>query len=54
MTQKSKVLIIDDHPLICNSYKRALKQVMKNDREISLQIEQASDCDQARELIQDA
>lgn len=49
--QKNKVLIIDDHPLICNAYKRALNQVMKEDSEIEILIDSAVDCDQASEMI---
>ena len=51
MNRKNKVLIIDDHPLICNSYRDALEQVMKENEDIQLQIESAPDCDVAREKI---
>ena len=51
MTQKNKVLIIDDHPLICDAYKGALNQVMRENEHINLHIESASDCDSARDMI---
>jgi len=51
MTQKNKVLIIDDHPLICDAYVNALHQVMKQNQEISMQIESVENCDAAKEKI---
>ena len=51
MTQKNKVLIIDDHPLICNAYRNALKQVQKENKNIQMQIESAENCDEAKEKI---
>lgn len=51
MNRKNKVLIIDDHPLICNSYRDALELVMKENEDIQMQIESAPDCDVAREKI---
>lgn len=51
MTQKNKVLIIDDHPLICDAYVNALQQVMKENQQISMQIESAENCDTAKEKI---
>ena len=51
MIQKNKVLIIDDHPLIRDAYKSALNQVMRENEHIKLQIESASDCDSARDMI---
>lgn len=51
MPQKNKVLIIDDHPLICNAYRNGLKQVMKENQNIQLQIESAENCDEAKEKI---
>lgn len=51
MNRMSKVLIIDDHPLICDAYKSALHQVMKENENIQLQIEAASNCDRARDMI---
>ena len=47
----NKVLIIDDHPLICDAYKSALQQVMKENENIQLQIEAAPNCDRARDMI---
>ena len=51
MNQQHKVLIIDDHPLICDSYKRALNEVMEQRRDIQMKIETAGDCDSAKEKI---
>jgi DNA-binding NarL/FixJ family response regulator len=51
MNGMNKVLIIDDHPLICDAYKSALKQVMKENENIQLQIESAPNCDRARDMI---
>ena len=51
MTQKNKVLIIDDHPLICDAYVNALQQVMKENQQINMQIESAENCDAAKEKI---
>lgn len=51
MRQKNKVLIIDDHPLICDSYRNALHQVMKENQDIQMQIESAENCDTAKEKI---
>lgn len=51
MNRMNKVLIIDDHPLICDAYKSALQQVMKENENIQLQIEAAPNCDRARDMI---
>ena len=51
MKQKNKVLIIDDHPLICDAYKSALQQVMKQNENVKIKIESAENCDTAREKI---
>jgi len=51
MRQNNKVLIIDDHPLICDSYRNALQQVMKENQDIQMQIESAENCDTAKEKI---
>lgn len=51
MKKNHKVLIIDDHPLICDAYKSALQQVMKKNKSIHLKIEAALNCDTAREKI---
>jgi len=49
--QKYKVLIIDDHPLICDSYQSALKEVGEKRPALQMQIETAANCDSAREKI---
>ena len=46
-----KVLIIDDHPLICDQYKIALQEVMTENEQLKMRIESAGDCDSAREKI---
>ncbi len=51
MKEKNKVLIIDDHPLICDAYRSALQQVMREHKNINLKIESAESCDSAREKI---
>lgn len=51
MTGKYKVLIIDDHPIICNSYKDAFAEVNKEFEDLHIQIEVALDCDTARDKI---
>ena len=51
MKEKNKVLIIDDHPLICDAYRSALQQVMREHKNINLKIESAENCDSAREKI---
>jgi len=51
MTRKNKVLIIDDHPLICDAYRSALQEVMMENEDIQMQIESAPNCDVAREKI---
>ena len=51
MTRKCKVLIVDDHPLICDSYKSALEEVGEQMGDVHLQIDIASDCDSALEKI---
>jgi len=51
MMQKNKVLIIDDHPLICDAYVNALQQVMNENQHIRMQIESAENCDAAKEKI---
>jgi DNA-binding NarL/FixJ family response regulator len=49
--QKYKVLIIDDHPLICDSYQSALKEVGERHPELLMQVETAANCDVALEKI---
>ena len=51
MIRKYKVLIVDDHPLICDSYKDALEEVGQEMGDVHLQIEIAGDCDTAVEKI---
>lgn len=51
MKEKNKVLIIDDHPLICDAYMSALQQVMREHKHIDLKIEAAENCDTAKEKI---
>ena len=46
-----KVLIIDDHPLICEQYTKALREVMIQDQQLNMKIETAGDCDMAKEKI---
>ncbi|MEL4455030.1 response regulator [Lutimonas vermicola] len=51
MKQQQKVLIIDDHPLICEQYIKALQEVMTENEQLNMRIESAGDCDTAREKI---
>ena len=51
MTGKYKVLIVDDHPIICDSYKDAFAEVNKEFENLHIQIEVALDCDTGREKI---
>ncbi len=51
MNQQHKVLIIDDHPLICNQYIEALQEVMSQDQQLRMKIEAVGDCDSAKEKI---
>ena len=41
MNPRHKVLIIDDHPLICDSYRDALQTVMKRNGNVQMKIETA-------------
>ena len=45
------MLIVDDHPIICDSYKDAFREVNKEFEDLHIQIEVALDCDAAREKI---
>ena len=45
------MLIVDDHPIICDSYKDAFAEVNKDFEDLHIQIEVALDCDAAREKI---
>ncbi len=51
MKGKYKVLIIDDHPIICDSYKDAFEEVNAQYADLHIQVEIALDCDSAREKI---
>lgn len=51
MKGKYKVLIVDDHPIICDSYKDAFDDVNDQFLDLHIQIEVALDCDSAREKI---
>ena len=51
MKGKYKVLIVDDHPIICNSYKDAFDEVNAQYADLNIQIEVALDCDSAQEKI---
>jgi DNA-binding NarL/FixJ family response regulator len=51
MKGKYKVLIIDDHPIICDSYKDAFDEVNDRNEDLYIQVETALDCDSAREKI---
>lgn len=51
MTGKYKVLIVDDHPIICDSIKDAFEEVNKEFENLHIQVEVALDCDSAREKI---
>jgi DNA-binding NarL/FixJ family response regulator len=51
MRQLQKVLIIDDHPLICEQYIKALQEVMTENEQLNMRIESANDCDEAKEKI---
>ena len=51
MTGKYKVLIVDDHPIICDSYTDAFAEVNEEFDNLHIQIEVALDCDAAREKI---
>lgn len=51
MEGKYKVLIVDDHPIICNSYKEAFEEVSATHENLHIQVDVALDCDSAREKI---
>ncbi len=51
---KYKVLIVDDHPIICDSYKDAFIEVNKEFEELHIQVEVALDCESAREKIRNS
>lgn len=45
------MLIVDDHPIICNSYKEAFEEVSATHENLHIQVDVALDCDSAREKI---
>lgn len=47
--ERKSVLIIDDHPLICDAYVQALHKVVKDP--LSLKIQTAGNCDHAYDMI---
>lgn len=51
MKRQHRVLIIDDHPMICDNYKDVLEEIMMENPEIKMRIEAAGDCDAAKEKI---
>ncbi len=51
MTKRYNVLIIDDHPLISEAYKNALKHMSANDNQIEFNIDIAANCDTAIKKI---
>lgn len=54
MNQNHKILIIDDHPLICDSYIDGLEAVYNNFDDISMKVESAYNCDVASEKIKNS
>lgn len=51
MLQTYNVLIIDDHPLIIKAYNSALQYLSKHDSNLKFDIQSATDCDTANNLI---
>ena len=45
------MLIVDDHPIICNSYKKAFEEVSATHENLHIQVDVALDCDSRREKI---
>lgn len=54
MKQNYKVLLIEDHPLIAEAYKSALKFVSQENEGVNFFIETANNCDDGYEKIKDA
>lgn len=52
--KKLNVLIVDDHPIIVDSYKKALEHIEKRHPEFCFTIKSARDCDSADLLIDQA
>ncbi len=53
MNKTKTVLLIDDHPLITNSYKSAFKYLEKQNDSLTFNIYEANNCDSAYEKIMD-
>ena len=51
MKQLHKVLIIDDHPVLCERYDELCNEVMKRNPQIKIKTELAGNCDTAKEKI---
>lgn len=54
MIREYKVLIVEDHPLICEAYKSALSHVSSTEQDIAFKIEEANNLDDAVEKIEAA
>lgn len=52
--KKTLVLIIDDHPLICDAYIHALNLVEKENSEVSFKVTRAHNCDEAIAKIKES
>ncbi|WP_346882346.1 response regulator [uncultured Algibacter sp.] len=52
MSQVIKVLIIEDHPIIIDSYTRTLNQISEANGTLTFDIESANTCDSAVEIIE--
>jgi len=51
MKKLHKVLIIDDHPVLCERYEELCDEVMKRNPQIKIKTEWALNCDTAKEKI---
>lgn len=51
MNQKLAVLIVEDHPLISNAYKKTLKKISVENDELEFDISTAKNCDEADKQI---
>ena len=51
MKKLHKVLIIDDHPVLCERYDELCDEVMKRNPQIRIKTELAGNCDTAKEKI---
>lgn len=52
MKQIFKVLIIEDHPIIIDVYKRVLKQISESNKVYGFEIDSTNNCDSALEKIE--